>query len=117
MTAMPRPTAIQTLALMTLIHDIDFAQCITGSDYHSFVAPRSEGVGYRSMTAVSATTAAGVICDLRTAWTFVHVDLPPDRVEVIGNRGGVELVVGADLDIYAEGRRVLLPAPLCPIKA
>ena len=63
------------------------------------------------MTAVSATAATGVVGDLRTAWTFVDVDLPPDRVEVMGNRGGVELVVEADLDIYAEGRRVLLPAP------
>jgi predicted dehydrogenase len=58
--------------LMTLIHDIDIAQWVTGSDFHSIVARRSEGVGYRSMTTVSATTATGVICDLRTAWTFTE---------------------------------------------
>src|SRR6202044_3491048 len=75
---------------MTLIHDIDVAQWITGSDFHSVVARRSEGVGYRSMTAVSATTATGVICDLRTAWTFPDGELPPDRVEVGGDRGRVE---------------------------
>jgi predicted dehydrogenase len=91
--------------LMTLIHDIDIAQWVTGSDFHSVVGRRSEGVDYRSMTVVSATTATGVICDLRTAWTFTDGDLPPDRVEVVGSLGSVELVVGAGLDVYAEGRR------------
>jgi predicted dehydrogenase len=96
--------------LMTLIHDIDIAQWVTGSDFHSIVARRSEGVGYRSMTAVSATSATGVICDLRTAWTFSDGEAPPDRVEVVGNRGSVELTVGAGLDVYAEGQRARYPA-------
>jgi predicted dehydrogenase len=96
--------------LMTLIHDIDVAQWITGSDFHSVVARRSEGVGYRSMTAVSATTASGVICDLRTAWTFPDGEAPPDRVEVVGDRGSVELTVGTGLDVYAEGHRTSYPA-------
>ena len=96
--------------LMTLIHDIDVAQWVTGSDFHSVVARRSEGVGYRSMTAVSATTATGVICDLRTTWTFTNGEAPPDRVEVVGDRGSVELTVGAGIDVYAEGRRTSYPA-------
>jgi predicted dehydrogenase len=96
--------------LMTLIHDIDIAQWVTGSDFHSVASRRSEGVGYRSMTAVSATTATGVICDLRTAWTFTDGDLPPDRIEVLGDRGSLELTVGAGLDVYAEGRRTSYPA-------
>jgi predicted dehydrogenase len=96
--------------LMTLIHDIDIAQWVTDSDFHSVVARRSVGVGCRSMTAVSATTATGVICDLRTTWTFTDGDSPPDRVEVVGNRGSVELDVGAGLDVYAEGRRTSYPA-------
>jgi predicted dehydrogenase len=95
--------------LMTLIHDIDIAQWVTGSDFHSIVARRSEGVGYRSMTAMSATSATGVICDLRTAWTFTDGELPPDCVEVVGNRGSVELTVGAGLDVYAEGQRTHYP--------
>ena len=96
--------------LMTLIHDIDLAQWITGSDFRSVLARRSEGSGYRSMTAVSATTVNGVICDLRTAWTFLDGDSPPDRLEVVGDRGGVELTVGLALDVYAEGRRASYPA-------
>jgi len=95
--------------LMTLIHDIDIAQWVTGSDFHSIVARRSEGVGYRSMTAVSATTETGVICDLRTAWTFTDGELPPDRVEVVGDQGSIELTAGAGLDVYAEGRRASYP--------
>jgi predicted dehydrogenase len=96
--------------LMTLVHDIDIAQWITGSDFHSIAARRSEGAGYRSMTAVSATSATGVICDLRSTWTFTDGELPPDRVEVVGDRGSVELTVGAGIEVYAEGRRTHCPA-------
>jgi predicted dehydrogenase len=96
--------------LMTLIHDIDIAEWITGSDFGSILARRSEGAGYRSITAVSATASTGVICDLRTAWTFPGGDLPPDSVEVVGDRGSVELVVGEALAVYAEGHRISYPA-------
>jgi predicted dehydrogenase len=96
--------------LMTLIHDIDLAQWVAGSDFRSVLARRSEGLGYRSMTAVSATSATGIICDLRTAWTFPDGDLPPDRVEVVGDRGSVELIVGAALAVYADGRLASSPA-------
>ncbi len=53
--------------LMTLIHDIDLAQWVTGSDFRSVLARRSGGTGGRSMTAVCATTTTGAPCDLRTA--------------------------------------------------
>jgi predicted dehydrogenase len=96
--------------LMTLIHDIDLAQWVAGSDFRSVLARRSEGPGSRTMTAVSATTATGIICDLRTAWTFVDGDLPLDRIEVVGDRGGVELTVGTGLELYAEGHRTSYPA-------
>jgi predicted dehydrogenase len=96
--------------LMTLIHDIDLAQWITGSDFRSGFARRAGGPGYRSMTAVSTTTVTGILCDLRTAWTFAGADLPPDRVEVVGDRGSVELVVGQALRVYAEGRLITCPA-------
>jgi predicted dehydrogenase len=88
--------------LMTLIHDVDLALWVTNSDFRSVLARRS-GAGYRSMTAVSATTTNGVACDLRTAWTFEDGELPPDCLEVVGARGSVELVVGQTLRVYAEG--------------
>jgi predicted dehydrogenase len=92
--------------LMTLIHDIDLAQWVTRSAFRSVLARRSQGAGFRSMTAVSATTTTGIICDLRTAWTFTDGDLPPDRLEVVGDAGSVELVAGHSLHVYAEGRRM-----------
>jgi predicted dehydrogenase len=96
--------------LMTMIHDIDLAQWVTGSDFRSVLARRSDGAGFRSMTTACATTATGIVCDLRTAWTFTDGDLPPDRLEVVGDRGSVELVVGHALHVYAEGRRTDYPA-------
>jgi predicted dehydrogenase len=89
--------------LMTLIHDVDLAQCATGSAFRSVLTRRSGGAGCRSITAVAATSASGVACDLRTAWTFADGDLPPDRLEVVGDRGSVELTVGQALHVYAEG--------------
>jgi UDP-N-acetylglucosamine 3-dehydrogenase len=95
--------------LTTLIHDVDLAQWVTRSDFRSVLAHRSVGSGYRSLTTACATTATGVVCHLRTAWTFTDGDLPPDRWEVVGNRGSVELVVGEGLQVYCEGRRINFP--------
>lgn len=90
--------------LMTLVHDIDLAQWMTGASFRSVVA-RRVGRGFHSMTATSAMTTAGVVCDLRTAWTFADGDLPPDRLEVVGDRGSVELIAGRALQVYAKGVR------------
>jgi predicted dehydrogenase len=96
--------------LMTLIHDIDLAQWITGAGFRSVLARRSGGPGFRAMTAISATAAAGVICELRTAWTFPGADTPADRLEVVGTRGSVELTVGEALRVCSEGRTTDQPA-------
>jgi predicted dehydrogenase len=96
--------------LMTMIHDIDLAQWATGASFRSVLARRSAGAGFRSLTAASAVATTGAICDLRTAWTFTDGDLPPDRLEVVGDRGSVELTVGHALCVYAEGRRTDYPA-------
>jgi predicted dehydrogenase len=93
--------------LMTLIHDVDLAQWVTDSDFRSVLARRSGDAGCRSMTAVSLTTPTGVVCDLRTAWTFTDGELPPDRLEVVGDRGSVELTVGQALHVYVGGRRTV----------
>jgi predicted dehydrogenase len=96
--------------LMTLIHDIDLAQWVTGSSFRSVQARRTGGPGFRSMTAISATTATGATCELRTAWTFPGADAPADRLEVVGTRGSAELVVGEVLRVYSEGRKTERPA-------
>ena len=87
----------------TLIHDIDIAYWIARSEFRS-VRARRAGAGYRSLTAVQAATSAGAVCDLRTAWTFPGDDLPPDRLEAVGERGSAELVAGQGLAVYAAGR-------------
>jgi len=91
--------------LMTLIHDVDLAQWITGSSFRSVHARRSGGPGFRSMTAISATAATGATCELRTAWTFPGVDAPPDRLEAVGSHGSVELVAGRGVRVYGGGQR------------
>ena len=91
--------------LMTLIHDFDLAQWATGARFASVRARRSEGPGFRSLTCVSAVTTGGVACELRTAWTFPDGAIPPDRLEVVGDRGSVELTVGESLLLHSDGRR------------
>jgi predicted dehydrogenase len=96
--------------LMTLVHDIDVAQWITGAEFSEARADRVGGPGFRSMTAVRATTATGVVCDLRTTWTFDVGEAPPDLVEAVGDRGSVELTVGKGLTLYCEGKAVTYAA-------
>lgn len=94
--------------LMTMIHDIDLALWIAGSRFQSARAWRSGG-GFRSLTAAAAVTESGVICELQTAWTFTPGETPPDRVEVVGETGSIELDTGHGLVLQAEGRRSLIP--------
>jgi predicted dehydrogenase len=90
--------------LMTLIHDIDLAQWVTEAGFSAVHAHRSGGPGFRSMTTVTATTSTGVVCDLRTCWTFSEGQAPPDLWEVVGDHGSVELTAGQGVTLYCEGR-------------
>jgi predicted dehydrogenase len=94
---------------MTLIHDIDLAQWITRSPFRSVYARRSGSDPIRSLIAANAETESGTICDLRTAWIFSAGSQPPDRVEVVGELGSVELLVGHALRLFAEGRVMEIP--------
>ena len=94
--------------LMTMIHDIDIALWIARSPFRSARAWRSTG-GFRSLTAVTAVTESGVTCELQTAWTFSPGEAPPDRVEVVGENGSIELDTSHGLVLHAEGRRSLIP--------
>ena len=95
--------------LTTLVHDIDLAQWIAGGEFRSAFARRAGEPSPRSFTAVSAVTAGGIICDLRTTWTFPGSNIPPDRLEVVGESGSVALVVGEGLRLYSGGKRSDLP--------
>lgn len=95
--------------MMTMIHDIDLALWVAQSPFRSARARRSDGGGFRSMTIANAVTASGVSCDLKTAWTFAGGELPPDRLEVVGEKGSVELDAGQSLRLYADGQKTEIP--------
>jgi predicted dehydrogenase len=94
--------------LMTMIHDIDLALWVTESSFRSARAWRSDTSGFRAITVANAVTTTGVSCDLRAAWTFAGSALPPDRLEVVGESGSIELDAGQSLLLYADGRKTEL---------
>lgn len=95
--------------LMTLVHDIDLARWLVAAPFRSVLARRLPRDGFRSLTALSAATDDGVICDLRTAWTFPQGTIPADRLEVVGDQGSIELVLGQSLTLVSGGREAALP--------
>ena len=80
--------------LMTMIHDIDLATWITGAKTAEVLAFR-QPAGARSETLMMASDTRGGVWRLSTAWTFPTGSQPPDRIEVIGENGAVELEAGA----------------------
>ncbi|MBX6321013.1 MAG: Gfo/Idh/MocA family oxidoreductase [Rhodospirillaceae bacterium] len=82
--------------LMTMIHDIDLALWITGAGVRTVRALRRPAGMQRALTTLVAEGEGGVVWQLATAWTFPGT-APPDRLEVIGERGSVELEVGAGI--------------------
>lgn len=88
--------------LMTMIHDIDLALWFSSAPATVASARRRPARTSRSVTTTCLETASGTIWQLSTAWLHPSVDCcPPDRVEIIGTRGSVELFVGSHLEIHA----------------
>jgi predicted dehydrogenase len=56
---------------------------------------------------------------LSTAWTYPTLRTPPDRIEVIGEQGSVELEAGSHIAIYGAQPRVidLKSIPEAPLAA
>ena len=93
--------------LMTMIHDIDLAIWITGANAVDVLAHRRPLRTARSETLMTAVDGKGAVWRLSTAWTFPGASCPPDRIEVIGERGSVELEVGRAIRVYgSEPRRI-----------
>lgn len=86
--------------LMTMIHDIDFCHWITGARIQGALATRRPPGQSRSETVMTATDDRGAVWRLSTAWVFPAESCPPDRIEVIGERGSVELEVGNMIRLY-----------------
>ncbi len=86
--------------LMTMIHDIDLCHWITGARIRDLLATRRPPRESRSETVMTATDDRGAVWRLSTAWVFPTKSCPPDRIEVIGERGSVELEVGNMIRLY-----------------
>jgi predicted dehydrogenase len=95
--------------LMTMIHDIDLAVWITEAKAVEVFAIRSPTGLQRSQTFVTARDSKGAAWHLATAWTFPG-EAPADRIEVVGERGSVELEVGSHIRQHgAVTRQIDLP--------
>lgn len=75
--------------LLTMIHDIDLALWILHDLPQQVWATRSSSPPTYGETRMMAATPSGATWCLATAWTFDSSSVPPDRVEVVGERGAV----------------------------
>lgn len=95
--------------LMTMIHDIDLAMCITGrgAGPAQVFATRRPPDTARSETLATVAFGSGAVWRLATAWTFPAESCPSDRIAVVGERGSVELDVDGTIRVFgADPRRI-----------
>lgn len=95
--------------LLTMIHDIDLALWISGEPPERVWAARTSSPPRHGETRMSGVTASGAIWTLSTAWTFDTAATPPDRIEIMGERGSIEWQ--ADFGFATHGP-VEAPAPI-----
>lgn len=91
--------------LMTMIHDIDLAIWIAGAGPTSAFASRRPSGTSRSETLATMVGDSGAVWRLATAWTFAAESCPPDRIEVVGERGSVELDVDGAISVFGATQR------------
>jgi len=105
--------------LMTMIHDIDLGLWMTGAGLAEATALRRPAGIARSDTMAMGLGKNGAIWQLHAAWTFPGTEPPQDRVEIVGERGGVELEAGSHIRQYGAKNRVidLKPMPEDPLAA
>lgn len=83
--------------LMTMIHDIDLCLWVTGAEAVDTFAVRRPAETPRSQTIALVHDSHGGAWQLATAWTFPAGSVPADRVEIVGERGSVELEIGSHI--------------------
>lgn len=87
--------------MMTMIHDIDLALWMTGASVAEVFTQRGPaGEQQRSHTLMTAHGTEGASWTLSTAWTFPGDLPPPDRLEIVGEQGGIDFEAGAFLRQY-----------------
>lgn len=90
--------------MMTMIHDIDLALWLTGAPASAVEALRSPANAQRSQTLVTARGDAGAVWSLATSWTYPG-EAAPDRIEIVGERGGIDFETGAYIRQYGDSPR------------
>lgn len=93
--------------LMTMVHDIDLAIWITGAELASVLAIRRPEGTARSETLITGTDTRGCMWHISNAWTYPTLDAPPDRVEIVGERGSVEMELDACIRVFGAKRRMI----------
>ena len=93
--------------LMTMIHDIDLGLWMTGESATEVFALRRPAGKTRSHTMEVARGSGGVLWHLHAAWTFAGTETPPDRVEIVGERGSVELEAGRAIRQFGARARTI----------
>lgn len=99
--------------MMTMIHDIDLALWMTGGAAGDVRAMRSPDGAQRSQTLVTARGDQGAIWSLATSWTYPG-EAAPDRIEIVGERGGIDFETGAHIRQYGDKPRRIDLAGLGP---
>lgn len=86
--------------MMTMIHDIDLALWMTRASVTEVLARRSPAQEpQRSHTLMTAHGTEGASWSVATAWTYPG-EAAPDRLEIVGERGGIDFEAGAFLRQY-----------------
>ncbi|HVY99147.1 MAG TPA: Gfo/Idh/MocA family oxidoreductase [Dongiaceae bacterium] len=93
--------------LMTMIHDIDMGLWMTGAGIRTLHAMRRPPNTVRADTMMQAAGKNGVSWQLHAAWTFAGAATPPDRVEIVGEDGSVELEAGTAIRQYGAQSRTI----------
>lgn len=94
--------------MMTMIHDIDLGLWMTGASVSEVLAMRQPAnQQHRSHTLMTAKGRNGASWSLTTAWTFPGETPPPDRIEIVGEHGGIDFETGADLRQYGASPRTI----------
>ena len=97
--------------LMTMVHDIDLALWITGGVLEQVFALRRPHGTSRSETLITATDTTRAMWHISNAWTYPSTETLPDRLEIIGDNGGVEIELGRSIRIFGKAAREIALQP------